>query len=43
MAPSSYFGRDVKLLVSAAFAVVSTQSALSQRGGLWTVILMYNS
>jgi hypothetical protein len=37
------FARHVKPLVKAAFAVVSThQSALSPRGGLWPVLLMYN-
>jgi hypothetical protein len=35
------FERHVKLLVSAAFAVVSThQPALGSRGGLWPVLLM---
>jgi hypothetical protein len=35
------FGRHVKPLVSAAFAVVSThQSALGPRGGLWPVLLV---
>jgi hypothetical protein len=38
------FGRHVKPLVPAVFAVVSThQSALSPRGGLWPVLLVYNS
>jgi hypothetical protein len=37
------FGRHVKPLVPAAFAVVSThQPALSPRGGLWPVLLMCN-
>jgi hypothetical protein len=37
------FGRHVKPLVPAAFAVVSTyQYALGPRGGLWPVLLMYN-
>jgi hypothetical protein len=36
------FGRHVKPLVPAAFAVVSTdQSALDPRGGLWPVFLMH--
>jgi hypothetical protein len=36
------FGRHVKPLVPAAFAVVSTcQPALGPRGGLWPVLLMY--
>jgi hypothetical protein len=35
------FGRHVKPLVPAAFAVVRTQqSALGPRGGLWLVLLM---
>jgi hypothetical protein len=35
------FGRHVKPLVPAAFAVVSThQSALPPRGGIWAVLLM---
>jgi hypothetical protein len=35
------FGRHVKRLVPAAFAVVSThQPALGPRGGLWPVLLM---
>jgi hypothetical protein len=35
------FGRHVKPLVPAAFAVVSThQPALGPRGGLWPVLLM---
>ncbi|CAG9786378.1 unnamed protein product [Diatraea saccharalis] len=34
------FGRHVKPLVPAAFAVVNTlQSALSPRGGLWSILL----
>jgi hypothetical protein len=37
------FRRHVKLLVPAAFAVVSThQPALGPRGGLWPVLLMRN-
>jgi hypothetical protein len=37
------FGRHVKPLVPAAFAVVSTQqSALGPRGGLWPVLLVGN-
>jgi hypothetical protein len=37
------FGRLVKLLVPAAFAVVSThQTALGPCGGLWPVLLMCN-
>jgi hypothetical protein len=37
------FGRHVKQLVPAAFAVVSThQSALGPRGGLWPVLLVGN-
>jgi hypothetical protein len=37
------FGRHVKLLVPAAFAVVCThQSALGSRGGLWPVLLVGN-
>jgi hypothetical protein len=37
------FGRHVKLLVPAAFAVDSThQSTLGPRGGLWPVLLMCN-
>jgi hypothetical protein len=37
------FGRHVKPLVPAAFAVVSThQPALGPRGGLWLVLLMCN-
>jgi hypothetical protein len=37
------FGRHVKPLVPAAFAVVSThQPALGPRGGLWPVLLMCN-
>jgi hypothetical protein len=37
------FGRHVKPLVPAAFAVVSThQSTLGTRGGLWPVLLMCN-
>jgi hypothetical protein len=37
------FGRYVKLLVPAAFAVVSThQPALGPRDGLWPVVLMCN-
>jgi hypothetical protein len=37
------FGRHVKPLVPAAFAVVSThQPALGLRGGLWPVLLMCN-
>jgi hypothetical protein len=39
--PSPCFGRHVKPLVPAAFAVVSThQPALGPRGGLWPVLLM---
>jgi hypothetical protein len=35
------FGRHVKSLVLAAFAVVSArQSALGLRGGLWPILLM---
>jgi hypothetical protein len=35
------FGRHVKLLVPAVFAVVSTlQSALGPRGGLWPVLFV---
>jgi hypothetical protein len=38
---SPCFGRQVKPLVQAAFAVVSThQSALGSRGELWPVLLM---
>jgi hypothetical protein len=38
-----WFGRQVKPLVPAAFAVVSThQSALGPRGGLWPVLLVVN-
>jgi hypothetical protein len=38
------FGRHVKLLVPAAFAVVNIhQLALGLRGGLWPVVLMCNS
>jgi hypothetical protein len=38
------FGRHVKPLVPAAFAVVSThQPALGPRGGLWPVLLKFNS
>ncbi|CAG9784344.1 unnamed protein product [Diatraea saccharalis] len=34
------FGRHVKPLVPAAFAVVNTvQSALGQRGGSWPILL----
>jgi hypothetical protein len=37
------FGRHVKLLDPAAFAVVSThQSVLGPRGGLWPVLFMCN-
>jgi hypothetical protein len=37
------FGRHVKPLVPAAFAVVSThQPALGPRGGLWPVLLICN-
>jgi hypothetical protein len=38
------FGRHVKPLVPAAFAVLSTnhQHALGPRGGLWPVLLMCN-
>jgi hypothetical protein len=39
------FGRHVKLLVPAAFAVDSThqhQPALYPRGGLWPVLIMCN-
>jgi hypothetical protein len=37
------FGKLVKLLVPAAFAVVSThQPAVGPRGGLWPVFLMCN-
>jgi hypothetical protein len=37
------FGRHVKPLVPAVFAVVSTyQSALGWRGGLWPVLLVGN-
>jgi hypothetical protein len=37
-------GWHVKPLVPAAFAVVSTyQYAKDSRGGLWPVLLMYNS
>jgi hypothetical protein len=37
------FGRHVKPLIPAAFAVVSThQPALGPRGGLWPVLLMCN-
>jgi hypothetical protein len=37
------FGRNVKQLVPAAFAVVSThQPALGPRGGLWPVLLVCN-
>jgi hypothetical protein len=37
------FGRNIKPLVPAAFAVVSThQPALGPRGGLWPVLLMCN-
>jgi hypothetical protein len=37
------FGRHVKSLVPAAFAVVSThQPVLGPRGGLWPVLLMCN-
>jgi hypothetical protein len=37
------FGRHVKPLVPAAFAVVSNhQLALGPRGGLWPVLLMCN-
>jgi hypothetical protein len=40
---SPCFGRHVKPLVSAAFAVVSThQLALGPRGGLWPVFLVGN-
>jgi hypothetical protein len=36
-----YFGRHVKRLVPAAFAVISThQPALGPRGGLWPVLLI---
>jgi hypothetical protein len=34
------FGKHVKPLVPAAFAVVTYQTALSPRGELWTVHLM---
>jgi hypothetical protein len=38
---SPYFGRHVKTLFPAAFAVDSTYlSALGPRGGLWLVLLM---
>jgi hypothetical protein len=38
------FGRYVKPLVPAAFAVVSTyQPTLGSRGGLWPVLLMCNT
>jgi hypothetical protein len=41
---SSCFGRHVKPLVRAAFAVVSIhQPAMGQRGGLWPVLLICNS
>jgi hypothetical protein len=37
------FGRHVKLLIPAAFVVISTnQSALGSRGGLWPVLLLGN-
>jgi hypothetical protein len=37
------FGRHVKPLVPAAFAVIMThQPALGPRGGLWPVLLMCN-
>jgi hypothetical protein len=36
------FGRQVKPLVSAEFAVVSNQPAQGSRSGLWPVLLMYN-
>jgi hypothetical protein len=37
------FGKHVKPLFSAAFAVVHThQSPLGSRGGLWPIFLMYN-
>jgi hypothetical protein len=40
---TSCFRRQVKPLVPAAFAVVSThQFALGSRGGLWPVLLMCN-
>jgi hypothetical protein len=39
-----WFGRHVKTLVPAVFAVVSThQSALDPRGGLWPVVLVGKS
>jgi hypothetical protein len=39
-----YFGRHIKPLVQAAFAVVSTpQFTLGPRGCLWPVLLMCNS
>jgi hypothetical protein len=42
LAPPS-FGRHVKSLVAAAFAIVSThQSVLESRGGLWPVCLTCN-
>jgi hypothetical protein len=37
-----WFGRLVKPLVPAAFAVVTHQPALGLRGGLWPVLLMCN-
>jgi hypothetical protein len=38
------FGRHVKALVPAAFAVVNThQTAVGPRGGLWPVLLMFPS
>jgi hypothetical protein len=38
-----FFGRHVKPLVMALFAVVSThQPALGPRGGLWPVLLLRN-
>jgi hypothetical protein len=37
------FGRHIKPLVPAAFAVISThQPALGPRGALWSVLLMCN-